>query len=203
MLNDKLDALVIFAPIILEQACCFCIGGRVRIRIAQQALNRCQHCTDVVDRTPIALQYVETYAAIGVHIGVEQFRREFDQWWLVRVIFGEFKHQFERTAFPRCLLWSAMYIRGCVRRCMHVSLNSTCDYSSSRGEPRCVAPNRAKYLPENHCVPLHNVVITWCTTDSSRWVLSFRVRACSHLRQYVLVAYEACSMKLARAHTRS
>lgn len=62
--NDCLYTLIVLASILLEKARRFRICRRVRIRVAQEALNRCQHRRDVVDRAPIVLEKVQTDAPV-------------------------------------------------------------------------------------------------------------------------------------------
>ena len=71
LLNNFLDLPLILAPVLLVEARGLRVGGRARVGVAQQRLDRGEDGGDVVDGRPLVLQDVEADRAVGVDVRVE------------------------------------------------------------------------------------------------------------------------------------
>ncbi|KAL7533873.1 hypothetical protein ACHAWF_004648 [Thalassiosira exigua] len=100
LLHDLPDPPIVLPPILVVQPARFRIRRTGRVRIAQQALDARQDRRDVVDGTPLVLQYVQTDLPVVVDVGVEHLRQEADRGGLVGVVFGELQDELEGPALP-------------------------------------------------------------------------------------------------------
>ena len=82
---------IILPPILIIQPTRLRIRRTRWIRITQQTLNTRQYRRNIINRTPLILQYIQTNLSIIVNIGMEHLREETDLRGLVRVIFREFE----------------------------------------------------------------------------------------------------------------
>ncbi|EJK48178.1 hypothetical protein THAOC_33053 [Thalassiosira oceanica] len=101
LLDDLPHAPVVFPPVLVVQPAGLGVGRARRVGIAQQTLYAREYRANVVDRTPLVLQYVEADLPVVVYVRVEHLRQEPHGGSLVGVVLRELEGQFERPALPR------------------------------------------------------------------------------------------------------
>jgi len=121
--HHVLDATVVLPPVLAVQPTSLGVRGTGRIGIAQQALDARQDRRNIVDRTPVVLQDVETDLSVAVNVGVEHFGDELHGGGPVRIRFGELQDQAEGPALPGRVIRSKntrlpredIVVEGCTR----------------------------------------------------------------------------------------
>lgn len=67
LLNNLSYTLVVFCSVLVVQLCGVCVGRTFCVGVVQQRLDASEHRANVVLRTPIVLQDIQTYISICVN----------------------------------------------------------------------------------------------------------------------------------------